>query len=434
MSDKLFSLAKQIEQLKQQSQANFSEATAFNESDFQSISENRLAQLEQTTLCSRHPTSSKEQNRKIPVKQSEFKRSAFGESFSQTAFAEQLARQEDTKLTSAFHHKRLDIGYFVDKLFLPDVRSELLNEISKSIASDQKEAWLITNVEQEIILGCWLNVWNKTLQDATNPLIIRPTSPINQNLLNQTHPSDINLITHLCKYINGHKLCMYVPDLQKVNAVNNKVKYKLTGYSKKNINSIHGNPVHLKDFLKLLAAGAHFVIIDSSKDNKRTNGQEIPSFYDTFLSNSALATYHSHYATVIGPLPASGGNLKSAKVYPDFISGDITPDICPFIVSLLIGRTAWSMPFIGDYNSFLQLEGWPQTGLTSKRHGQDYKVHSDTKWNISTYGACPYSEKRGATVFLAHAQWNPQPTSGTIMAPYVGAETVQSWLDKTLIE
>ena len=48
MSDKLFSLAKQIEQIKQQSQADFSEAKEFNKNDSESISENRLLQLEQS--------------------------------------------------------------------------------------------------------------------------------------------------------------------------------------------------------------------------------------------------------------------------------------------------------------------------------------------------------------------------------------------------
>ena len=433
MSDKLFSLAKQIEQIKQQSQANFSEAKEFNKNDSESISENRLLQLEQS-LNSRQETLQKGLINKNQLRRTE-KRSSFAESLSQGNFAEQFTRPQNAILKENFNNEQ-DIHKFINSLFQPDVRLNLKAEIEKAInlIPDQKEAWLITNSEKEIILGCWLNVWNKTLQEMINPSIIRPTTQVNQNLLNQTHPSDINIITHLCKYINNHKLCMYVPDLQKINAVNNKVKYKLTGYSKKNINSIQGNPEHIKDFLKLLALGAHFVIIDSSRDNERTNGQKIPNFYDQFPLNNAWALYHSHYAKVIASTPVSAGNLKTAKVYPDFVTGEITPNICPFIVSLLIGRTAWSMPIIGDYNTFLQLEGWPQTGLTSTRHGQDFKVHDETKWNISTYGACPYSEKRGTTVFLAHARWNPQPSSGTIMAPYVGAETPQSWLDKTLIE
>jgi hypothetical protein len=360
--------------------------------------------------------------------------SPFGESFSQTAFVEQLTRQGKAILTSDFDYNKSDIHYFIDSLFLPNVRSELLTKIGEAITSDQKEAWLITDSEKNIILGCWLNVWNKTLQDMANPRIIRPTAQIDQNLLNRTHPSDIDLITHLCKYINNHTLCMYVPILEKIEVVQNKVRYKLAGYAKKNINSIQGNAEHVKDFLTLLALGAHFVIIDSTRDNGSTNLPKTPSFYDTFPLNNAWALYHSHYATVIASKPISGGNLKTAIVYPNLVSDDITPQLCPFIVSLLIGRTAWSLPLIGDYNTFLQLEGWPQTGLTSARHGQDFKVHDETKWNISTYGACPYSEKRGATVFLAHARWNPQPNSGTIMAPYVGAETKQSWLDTSLIE
>lgn len=109
---------------------------------------------------------------------------------------------------------------------------------------------------------------------------------------------------------------------------------------------------------------------------------------------------------------------------------------CPFILSLLIGRTAWGAVTGNNHNTFVQLEGWPATGWTGAggRHGVDYQTHGATKWNISTYGACLYSEKRGMTVFLAPPTWIPNVNpGGTIMAPYDGAATAQGWLDRNLV-
>ncbi|HWD29035.1 MAG TPA: hypothetical protein VG387_17815, partial [Rhizomicrobium sp.] len=68
------------------------------------------------------------------------------------------------------------------------------------------------------------------------------------------------------------------------------------------------------------------------------------------------------------------------------------------------------------------------------RHGQDYAAYSQSFWNISTFGAAPYSEKRATTIFLAPAPWVPSIYSDTFMMPYVGAETPQLWLKTSLVQ
>lgn len=145
------------------------------------------------------------------------------------------------------------------------------------------------------------------------------------------------------------------------------------------------------------------------------------------------ATLHSHYtATYVS-------NIGRGLIYPDFVTAETAPTRdCPFILAFLFGRTGAS-----DANTYFQLEGWPAIGLTGgKRHMADYAVHDSTKWNISTYGASIYSEKRGLTVFLAPPSWDPNKilvernargSNPTIMVPYVGAGTRQGWLDTNLI-
>ena len=64
----------------------------------------------------------------------------------------------------------------------------------------------------------------------------------------------------------------------------------------------------------------------------------------------------------------------------------------------------------------------------------DFDTHKATLWNISTYGASIYSEKRGTTIFLAPPGWNPQlRPGGTIMMNYVGADPRQAWLNTALV-
>lgn len=411
MSDRLFSLEQQIKRCKQNAQTGFSEAASY---DNYELFNNRLLSLQNSLVAN-----GEIEDQSIPDPHPGL--------FSQSTayFAEQFDRDRTARLTNAFHYDRPgpDINLFIDNLFDPTVRSTLQDRIRMAISSRQIEAWLIDEAELQLMLACWLNAWKSADTPAQDV-----------NLLNRTHPSDVKLMSFLHNYITKQNLCLFEPDIEVAMPISEPVKYRLKGYIKRSLTDIE--EANVPRFLRLLASGAHFVVISDSTDVG--SASTVESFHLEFAKNleHSYATYHSHYASVytvpvVGKkLPISPGNINTAMVYPNFIRGDITPYECPFIVSLLVGSTA----YLGR-NTFFQLEGWPQTGLTSARHGQDYKVHDATKWNISTYGASPYSEKRGTTVFLAPATWNANARRSpeTIMARYVGASTPQSWLDKTLI-
>ncbi|HEY0201020.1 MAG TPA: hypothetical protein VGC24_04950 [Burkholderiaceae bacterium] len=181
-------------------------------------------------------------------------------------------------------------------------------------------------------------------------------------------------------------------------------------------------------FLTLLAAGAHFVAICANHD--MPDDTTTVQAFDHFLSNSGLSTKYdignSHYTLV----------LNTTGHYYLGIDGNFAPENCGLLLALLNGRTVNNTLLNqGDYNSFIQLEGW-QAG--SSRHNADYVIHEQTLWNISTFGASVYSEKRATSVFLAPAGWVPQIYQTTRMMPYLGAYAVstsepQSWLRHDLV-
>lgn len=307
---------------------------------------------------------------------------------------------------------------FVDSLFSNDVRGYLGVRINSAIEADKRRAWLIDKGELETIVRCWQYGWWSSYYSDDDVLPdIRP----------MTHRLDNELMSFIQQYVNEYQLTMHVPRLADVGRQGSLPVYELGGYD---AYDLHGGPMAtfaaVSRFLKLLAAGAHFVFIHARDDVPDPEDAPAP-FFDAFELDTNWATFHSHYRSGMSP-----NNLKSAKIYPTVVSGDTTPKDCPFVLALLFGRTAHS--FSGtNYNTFLQLEGWPASGIYSSRHMADYNAHQRTKWNISTFGACPYSEKRGATVFLAPPGWEPTPDRDTIMAPYRGAGTRQKWLETNLI-
>ena len=234
-------------------------------------------------------------------------------------------------------------------------------------------------------------------------------------------------------------LDMWVPQLAYDGMQGEQLKLRLIRYQNVPLADVPNNQwiaANVWQLLTLLAFGAHFVVVHAPRDLAALAVPALQPFYDEFGTllgaQARAAKSHSHYAG-LGPITSLG----AAYTYPNAVNAETAPINCPYIVAFLVGRTAWSL-FGNEYNTFFQLEGWPTTGYTGigGRHLADYSTHSATKWNISTFGASIYSEKRGATIFLAPAGWNPQSSAAnpaTIMAPYVGAETPQGWLDTKLV-
>jgi hypothetical protein len=226
--------------------------------------------------------------------------------------------------------------------------------------------------------------------------------------------------------------------------------YELTGYSAALPFYDNGvwNDDAVETFLGLLVGGAHFVAISASRDFANQDlGVPIAANaawpdLNLLFKNTDLTQRHdlanSHYCGT------GSTDFNATGTYYLNIDQDFAPAGCGLILSLLFGSTVNGVttPPTGTYNTFMQLEGWQANGASkSSRHMLDYAAYQQTLWNISTYGACPYSEKRATTVFLAPGGWTPQVYQTTRMAPYVGAYAAgtypngkpQDWLNTALV-
>ncbi len=355
------------------------------------------------------------------------------------------------------------VSTFIDNLFkngTGDVRNpEAMTQGILAAAKVNKEGyWLIDSAARERILGAWMQIWRKTVLNANTQIDAR------------TQQTDVALFTAMANYMQHCRLFMFEPVIKYVgpSAGGTAPVYRLKGYTQSPLfltdveigapksDDAQGKFGNINAFLKKFATGAHFVVISSPLDYQPRQGEEqVEPFWCLFQrasycrrrdagvlnEYSATAYMHSHYSGVKGLTNAGTG-----YAYPNTVGGiggpiglltdafyaDSAPNPCPFVCSLLVDTTAHSEP-----NSFFQLEGWPgiaTRGFGAKgRHGQDFAVHQATKWNIATYGASPYSEKRGTTIFLAPGDW--KPSQGVILWPkFQGSTTLQSWYDSSLIE
>ncbi len=240
-------------------------------------------------------------------------------------------------------------------------------------------------------------------------------------------------------------LVMWIPEFKFVESVTSDgttgPKYQLLGYKSYPLSGgtvTRFNMDNVKQFLQLLMGGAHFVNIQADRDfakcSPSTNvGRNLyNAFTSAFSDNGSISGRHSctgnsHYTNTVNTSGWYYGNQM----------GEWAASDCGLLLSLLVAKTA-----DGQYDTFMQLEGWPAdtdwlTGDGSlgggPRHGEDYNAYKQTFWNISTYGATPYSEKRATTIFLAPAPWTPSISSSTYMMSYVGAETLQDWLQTAFV-
>ncbi|WP_431227107.1 hypothetical protein [Burkholderia contaminans] len=244
--------------------------------------------------------------------------------------------------------------------------------------------------------------------------------------------ADAQLVDALKQYVssasNAGPLTMWVPQIA-WQAGSDPAVFALTGYRAFPFVDAQGNwnASTLSAFLTLLAAGSHIVAISATNDLPA--GVTMQAF-DSFMGASGLTTStdigNSHYASV----------LNTTGRYYLSVGSDFAPANCGLILSFLYGRTVNNLlAGAGAYNTFIQLEGWQAGG---SRHNADYATYQQTLWNISTYGASAYSEKRATSIFLAPAGWTPQVYQTTRMMPYVGAYaqsngSPQGWLNTSLV-
>jgi len=295
-----------------------------------------------------------------------------------------------------------------------------------------------------------------------------PSTPLMSQMLDlwpdigtSTTPPDYQIISFLADFVvpphtNEAPLVMYVPQIKYKgydgHGDTQGPIYELQGYQAFPLAGADGarfNTDSVTTFLQLLLAGAHFVNIQASRDFQNlpnytgpTNpGRDLYSnFKSTFHDNGdSDATSGRHSCTGNSHYAWGGPIVNTSGWYYGGQRGEWASNGCGLLLSLLFAQTA-----DGDqYNTFMQLEGWPadtdwwNTGASVKggdRHAADFDAYGKSLWNISTFGACPYSEKRATTIFLAPLPWVPTIHSDTYMMPYVGAETPQGWLRKSLVK
>jgi hypothetical protein len=302
-----------------------------------------------------------------------------------------------------------NVNEFVDSLYCSDVRTA--EPIRHAVDEGRFTAQFSDQGDK--VIAVWRAAWRQ-----------RVGLPYDKDAYGHCPPQDRRVLGFLAEFVHEHRLRMLVPRLSRdsQSASSDPPRYVLQGYLAENLCCDEDT---LSSFLMRLLCGAHFVFIQDSQD--LPSGVHAGDFCSDFRASAAFresSRRHpgsSHYTST----------LNRCGWYAPSVPDSTAPSDCPFLVAYLVGLTdSGILCRPKHYSTFLQLEGWQ---ALSARHMADYDLHKQSVWNISTYGASAYSEKRGTTIFLAPEEWEPIPNEDTIMAPYAGAETRQAWLRSDLI-
>jgi hypothetical protein len=350
-------------------------------------------------------------------------------------------------MPGVLRYRYSNINVLVDRMFDPPVRSpqQYVRTASDMDDSDKGESqiaalWMMDRADRELMLATLMEGW-------LNPDDTYGSCP----------ESDKKFLQFLSSYVRANDMTLWVPHLIKKSTFTNVAKgvtynaprYRINAWRQYRLvgpdNDTPWEAENVRRLLLLFAAGAHFVVLQNYGDTKINSKDFYGAFGKRFgawtpwggVQNTAIghSHYRYHHATK-GPAPS----LWTAYAYP-YITGEKAPkQDCPFICSLVVDTTDWKNKATIDgneeyldYNSFFQLEGWPGTYVGGKlglkgRHGDDFALHQATLWNVSTFGLCPYSEKRGTPIFLAPRNYRFQTDDNVMRMPrFAGAREVQSW-------
>jgi hypothetical protein len=327
-----------------------------------------------------------------------------------------------------------NIPDFMNSLFFEDVRDPSV--ITDAIAAGSTRTLFVDDNSAALILRSWLAAWQHSQND-----------PYDSHEYARCPKTDRKLIAFLAGYIKDHDLRMVKPKLTATDdyepgdhGARLRVYYN-AGYESLhflsggewNYGEVHSNdPLQISkgsyaedtvvNFLFRMMCGTHFVVPSTKGDQKDGNGF---TSFQTAFSNASLTerrTLTSHYAGLVAN--------TSCLNYLD-IEKDEEPSSNPLIAAFVLGPTT----DLGGGNTFFQLEGWPIRGGNplSGRHKQDFDTYKATLWNISTFGACAFSEKRSTPIFLARSKFDTTIHSDTQMPHYDGAGSKQGWMHTNLL-
>lgn len=359
-------------------------------------------------------------------------------------------------MSGSLRYQFTNINQFVDNLFPPN--TELRDPMrlvpkARAIADTDAEAdgvaavWVAEPPDVEMMLAAMLNGF------------------LHHGSAESSCPeSDRRFLGFLGEYLQRNAMTLWVPRLTQQGTFANTAKgktyqaprYRVNTWRQYHLSSTAtGSWIieNVRRLIKLFAAGAHFIVLHEQGDTGVASENFYTEFGKTFgaywfnpigaFLNTAIGHSHYRHHGSGGPVPS----LFTAYGYPK-ITGERAPSRCPFICSLIVDTTAWKTQLDIDrllesgesepyYNSFFQLEGWPGTYVSGRlglsgRHGADFATHQATIWNISTFGMCPYSEKRGTPIILAPRGYHLQP--GPMKMPaFSGADSVQTWFNRNSV-
>lgn len=349
------------------------------------------------------------------------------------------------------------IPAFINNLFSTSVRSPA--GVQSAVNSGALTYSFTDDATRGLILNAWLAAW----QNANS-------NPCDPAALARCPATDQTLISILSGYIKANTPIMSVPTLTYASPQPANTKYAVysnSGYvgqpfmngSSWNYGEVSssGQPSGgaVANFLFLLFHGAHFVLINNYRDLKIPVGP--PQFWSSFGRSAQVSgdLFNSHYAGLNfsgfyylnitdDELPANNplllaflaGLTNPAQV--EYILSGLTPPstepvtLPPKNVLLDDARNRRALS-----NTFIQLEGWQNHApyfWDNHRHGADYDAHDATKWNISTFGASAYSEKRSTPIFLAQSTFSTAIDATTHMPLYDGATTKEFWMNPGLLQ
>jgi hypothetical protein len=330
-----------------------------------------------------------------------------------------------------------NIQQFVPSLF-GSVRA--LSNVEKSIEGSKLVHSFADSNSVSMILNAWLAAWQQSQGDTYD-----------STAYSHCPSTDQQLIAFLAGYIKtNNTLSLCVPSLTRTSSHikdTDKYVYSTAGYGRmpfftnnawnygvisSSAGTSKGSYAHatVADFLYYLYFGAHFVVPSASSDNGGSTavGNLYAAVNSTFNAGTGVSQldwswdkFNSHYSAAAW--------VNTSGYYYLSIGSDSEPSTNPLLCAFLVGKTA-------DVNSntFFQLEGWqnhfPYAGGW---HSKDYDSYNATLWNFSTFGACAYSEKRSTPMFLAGPDFSLGLNADTMMPLYVGAGSVQNWMNTDLL-
>lgn len=322
-----------------------------------------------------------------------------------------------------------NIATFVNSLF---GSSRNIKVVTDAIDACQLAATFCDTNSRGMILQAWLEAWSNATRDTAAPT--------------QCPATDAALISFLVQYIqdfytnSGQSLCLCIPQLtlaRPSSGSDTKPTYLNRGYirlpfirhgtwclgsfdSEGNVQEGNDGSAVAR-FLWLLFHGAHMVVVSVDDDTDyavyMTNFKDAfkTEFEDSDLANVGITrdSGNSHYVNL----------MNVTSYYFLDIEQESEPSYEPLICAFLTGSTS-----NGNYNSFIQLEGWQANIGNNDWHMADYDKSIATFWNFSTFGACAYAEKRSTSVFIAPPDFDLRCDVLTRMPLYDGAGSAQGWM------